>query len=152
MRSTAVLVLTLLALMAAACAPTYVLEAPAAFKRFEHARGMELITADGVMLEVREEANYPRAELPFWRDALKGHLDARGYALKSERCFSTTRGLPGCTLEFVVPRGAEDWVMSETVFVDGDTVYLVEVAGPFERYAQVEAALIQAMTTFAPRP
>ena len=91
-------------------------------------------------------------ELPFWRDALKGHLDARGYALKSERCFSTTRGLPGCTLDFVVPRGAEDWVMSETVFVDGDTVYLVEVAGPFERYAQVETALTQAMTTFAPRP
>jgi hypothetical protein len=144
--------LVLVALSATACAPTYVLEAPAAFKRFEHARGMELITADGVMLEVREEENYPRAELPFWRDALRGHLDARGYALKSERCFTTTRGLPGCTLDFVVPRGAEDWVMSETLFVEGDTVYLVEVAGPFDRYALVEAALTQAMTTFAPRP
>ncbi len=136
----------------AACAPRYVLTAPPAFKRFEDVRGLEMITADGVLLKIREEDNYPAASLVFWKDALKGHLDARGYAFKSETCFQTTRGLDGCTLDFVVPRGAEDWVMSETLFVEGDTIYLVEVAGPFDRYVKVEAALAEAMRSFAPRP
>lgn len=136
----------------AACAPSYVLTAPPAFKRFEDVWALEMITADGVLLKVREEDNYPQASLTFWKDALKGHLDARGYAFKSERCFQTARGLDGCTLDFVVPRGAEDWVMSETVFVEGDTIYLVEVAGPFDRYMKVEAALAESMKSFAPAP
>lgn len=136
----------------AGCAAPYVLEAPPAFKRYHDTRAFEMITADGVLLKIREEDNYPRADLGFWRDALKGHLDARGYAFKSERCFETQRRLAGCTLDFVVPRGAEDWVMSETLFVEGDTVFLVEVAGPFERYAAVEPELKRALETFAPRP
>ena len=43
--------------------------------------------------------------------------------------FETDKGLDGCTLEFMLPHGAEDWVLSETIFVVEDTVFLVETAG-----------------------
>jgi hypothetical protein len=138
-------------LLAAGCTPPpYVLKAPDAFKRFDRGRAFKWITADGVMLKAREVDNYPVADLPFWTDALVRHMEARGYASKSRECFATDRGRDACTLDFVLPHGTEDWVLSETVFVQGDKVILVEVAGPFERYARVEPELRKAMRTFDP--
>ena len=41
--------------------------------------------------------------------------------------------------------------MSEkTIFVVDDTIVLVEVAGPYERYASVEKALSASLKTFEP--
>lgn len=144
-------VLAALAALLVACGPPpYSLTAPEAFKRYEDSRDFKLITADGVMLKAREVDNYPKADLSFWAEALGRHLDARGYAKKSEHRFKTNKGLEGFTLTFVLPHGAEDYVLSETIFVVGDTVYLVEAAGPFERFAAVEKELDAALATFDP--
>jgi hypothetical protein len=48
----------------------------------------------------------------------------------------------------MLPHGAEDWVLSETLFVAGDTVYLVEAVGPFERFQKVEAEYRASLLTF----
>jgi hypothetical protein len=134
----------------AACGPTYTMTPPTAFKRFEKARGFKLMTADGVALKAREVENYPRADLPFWTDALKRHLEARGYVTKGTACFKTTRGLDGCTLDFVLPHGVEDWLLSETVFVVDDRIVLVEAAGPYDRFMKVDADLKKALVSFDP--
>ncbi len=143
------LALALLAL--AGCAgPKYCIEAPAAFKRFEESKDFRFITADGVMLKGREVDNYPKAKLPFWTDALRRHLEARGYTFRDESCFETTKGLDGCTLEFLLPWGAEDWAMGVTLFVAGKRIILLESAGPFDRYEAVQKALAAAYRTFEP--
>lgn len=143
--------LVVLGLFLGACGPNHRMEAPNGFVRYEDKKnGLHLITPDGVRVRSREVRNYPKGDLPFWRDAMRRHLLARGYLLKSERCFQTKRGLDGCTAEFMVPHGAEDWVLSETVFVVGDKIALVEAAGPFPRFAKVEKALAEALTTFQP--
>jgi len=146
------LALTLaLALTAACSGPRYAIETPAAFERYGREPGLKLITADGVMVKAREVENYPKAELPFWVDALRRHLEERGYVAKGpETCFDTRRGRKGCTLTFLLPHGAEDWVLAETIFVVGDRIVLVEAAGPYERYARVEAALAASLVTFDP--
>ena len=77
----------------AACTPPYSIQPPKSFKRFEQSRDFRYITPDGVMLKGREVDNYPRGELDFWTDALKRHLDARGYVLKSKTCFKTEKQL-----------------------------------------------------------
>ena len=58
--------------------------------------------------------------------------------------------LKGCTLDFLLPHGAEDWVLSETIFVVDDTVYLLESAGPYDKFAAVEEELKKALETFRP--
>jgi hypothetical protein len=121
---------------------------PAAFREYTESHDLKLITPDGVMLKVRTTDNYPKAALAFWVDAMSAHLQEQGYAAKSKTCFKTDSGLDGCTLDFLVPHGVEDWVLSETVFVDDDDIYLVEVAGPFDRYAKVERELSQSYRTF----
>ncbi len=141
-----------LALFLCACggAPEYRMDTPSGFRPFAESDDFRYITADGVMLKGREVDNYPAAALPFWADALQRHLEARGYVFKAKDCFKTNAGLDGCTLDFVLPYGTEDWVMSETVFVVGDRIVLLEAAGPFERFAKVEPGLKTALKTFQP--
>jgi hypothetical protein len=143
------LTVALLTLGLSACGgPRYRLEPPDAFKRYEQAEGLRLITTDGVEVSAREVPHYPKADLPFWTDALKRHLLQRGYAFQEQGCFRTAKGLDGCTLDFLLPRGAQDWVLSETLFVLGERLVLVEAAGPFARFAKVAPALKQSLRTF----
>ena len=141
----------LAAVLLAGCGgPAWRIEAPPTFKRFEQTSDFRYITADGVMLQGREVKNYPTADLPFWTDALQRHLEARGYTFQEKDCFETRRGQPGCTLDFLLPWGAEDWLLSVTLFVAGPRILLLESAGPFERFEPVKASLRAAYRTFEP--
>ncbi len=142
--------LLMTSLLIVACGPSHFLAEPDGFKRYEDADAIRMITADGVMLKVREVENYPEGTLDFWTDAFTRHFEAQGYVAHAEHCFSTTAGLPGCTLDFLLPHGADDWVFSETLFVIEDTIVLVEVAGPFARYQPVAENLKRALVTFEP--
>lgn len=148
------LALALLALVVAgtACAPVYHIDAPQGFVRYEKKKGPAFITPDGVRLRARTERNYPKADLPFWADAMERHLIARGYLLHGKQCFKTAKGLEGCTAEFVLPHAGEDWVLAETVFVLGDELAVLEAAGPFDRYKKVSAGLAKAYLSFEPAP
>ena len=137
-------------LLAGCGGPKYEIDAPSAFKRFEHTSDFRFITADGVMLKGREVDNYPKAKLPFWTDALRRHLEARGYTFRDEACFETAKKLDGCTLEFVLPWGAEDWAMAVTLYVVGERIILLESAGPFDRYTVVQPQLAKAFRSFDP--
>jgi hypothetical protein len=130
------------------CGRPYAMTRPHAFREYADSHDLRLITADGVMLKVRKTDNYPKAALAFWADAMSTHLQEQGYAAKSKLCFKTASGLDGCTLDFLVPHGAEDWALSETLFVVDDDIYLVEVAGPYERYAPLEKQLAESYKTF----
>jgi hypothetical protein len=147
---TRALALLAVGMLAGSCAAPYAMTPPETFKRFEDSREFKMITADGVMLKARQVDNYPEASLEFWTAAMEEHLEAQGYVVKSNGCFKTKRGLDACTVDFLLPHGAEDWVLSETLFVIGDTVVLVEAAGPFDRFAAIEEALDKSLETFEP--
>jgi hypothetical protein len=135
----------------AACSAPYTMSPPPSFKRFEDSREFKWITADGVMLKAREVDNYPEATLEFWTDAMSRHMLSQGYAAKGEkRCFKTAEKRDGCTVDFLLPYGVEDWVLSETLFVVADRIVLVEATGPFDKYAPIEAELQKALETFSP--
>lgn len=136
----------------AGCGPTYQMNTPEGFVRYQKKKGLAFITPDGVRLRSRTVRNYPKADLAFWTDAMERHLVARGYLLHAKRCFTTKQGLGGCTAEFVVPHGSEDWMMAETLYVIGDDIALLEAAGPFARYQRVAAALAKEYEGFAPEP
>lgn len=145
------LLLVLAALLFPGCGPHYRMDAPQEFVKYQRGHGrFAWTTADGVRVKARDVKNDPKADLPFWTDALKRHLNARGYVQKSDTCFDTQTGRKACTVEWLVPRGNEDWVFGVTVFVTGDRVTLVEAAGPFARYRAVEPQLVVALKSFDP--
>ena len=142
----------LLALSVAGCpGPQYRMDDPPSFKRFQDEPGLRMITADGVMLKVREVENYPEADLRFWVDAMRRHLEQQGYAPRgAPRFFDARGGLRGARLLFLVPRGPEDWELGEAVFVVGKRVVLVETAGPYPLHAPLEKEIDAALLTFEP--
>ena len=144
------LVPALLLLLPAGCGPSYSMKEPSSFKRYHESDEYKLITADGMLLKVREVENYPRGGLKYWVDAMRLHLTEQGYVVRSEECFETERKLEGCTLSFLAPLGAEDWVLNETLFVVDDTIYLLEAAGPAKRFSSVDEELKAAVKTFDP--
>ena len=150
MKRTMLLIFALVALSLVSCGPPYTIKTPDSFKRFEKSNDFKMITADGVMLKAREVDNYPEASLEFWTDAVAQHLETQGYVVQSKKCFKTEKGLDGCTINFLLPHGAQDWVLSETMFVVDDKVVLVETAGPYDRFATIEEDLGKAVLTFSP--
>ena len=142
----------ILLILLSACGPHYQMQAPTGFVKYEKRSKFEYITANGVRMKAREAKNYPKADLPFWIDALKRHEAARGYILKEDKCFQTAKGLAGCTAEFVLPLGAEDWTLSVSLFVVDDRIVIVEAAGPYDRFAKVSASINAALRTFEPNP
>ncbi len=142
----------LLAAVSGACGSApYQMTTPEGFKKYERSRDFKYITPDGVMLKAREVDNYPRADLPFWTQALRRHLEERGYAFSAEKSFRTAAGREGATLTFLLPHGAEDWVLSVTLFVVAERLVLIEAAAPYSRFAPREAAIAAALATFEPR-
>ena len=133
-------------LLCCSCGADYKMNSPASFKKYSDE--FKWITADGVRLKAREMDNYPKGDLTFWKEALAHHLEGSGYLKKKENCFKTKKQVKGCTLQFVRPYGAEDWVLSTTVFVIEDRIIIVEAAGPFERFQPLEAELEKALATF----
>ena len=139
-----------LALVFVGCKTPYTMDTPKSFRKYEDTKDFKMITADGVMLKARQVDNYPEGDLDFWTDALERHLAERGYLMKSKDCFKTQTAKKACTLDFVLPYGTEDWAFSETVFIIGKKIVLVEAAGPFNRFAKVENELAAALMTFEP--
>ncbi len=137
-------------LVASACGPTFKMTTPDGFVKYEEGSDFKMITADGVRLKARQVENYPQADMAFWKDALARHMIERGYAKKSEHCFKTPKGIEGCTLDFLLPYGADDWILQETIFIEGDQIVLVEVAGPFTRFQAYGKSLQEALVSFNP--
>jgi hypothetical protein len=135
-------------LVGSACGPTFKMTTPDGFVKYEEGSDFKMITADGVRLKARQVENYPRADIAFWKDALARHMTERGYAKKSEHCFKTQKGLDGCTLDFLLPYGADDWILQETIFIEGDRIVLVEVAGPFQLFQAYAKPLQEALLSF----
>lgn len=142
----AALLLTLMA----GCGVPYTMETPTAFRKYEETKEFKMITADGVKLKAREVENYPKASLDFWTDASKKHLVKSGYTHQETTCFKTAQKLDGCTIRFMLPHGAEDWVYQETLFVVDDTIVIVEAAGEWEKFKTVQDDLQEKLKTFRP--
>jgi hypothetical protein len=146
------LCVALVAVATAACGGQQLqMDTPDGFVRYQKKDGLAFITADGVRVRSRLVRNYPKADLAFWLDAMEKHLVSRGFVAQPRRCFQTAAGREACTAEFVVPHGAEDWVMAETVMLDGDQLVVLEAAGPFARYQKSAPALAKAYLSLSPR-
>lgn len=150
MRST-LLAIAICCFCCSACGIKYTMDEPVSFRQYQETSDFKMITAQGVKLKAREVENYPKGDLDFWKNALEHHLLKRGYSKKGENCFTGQKGHKACTLEFMLPHGAEDWVFSQTIFVVDDRIVLVEAAGPFKHYQPVEQELKQALLSFDPK-
>jgi len=108
-------------------------------------------TADGVVLAARVlRVDRERGGgLDFWLAAVKMRL--RGaYALRGERAIKTTHGLEGKQLRFAREEKQRPYQYWVTLFVDGNSLAVVEAGGPEARFAAYEEAIDAAIRSTQP--
>jgi hypothetical protein len=114
---------------------------PPGFAPYEGADSFRAVSADGVVYRVRTEPNEPRAELPFWKEALKRRMTNAGYHFVSESDLSTSGGIV-YLLDLGAPLGAQDYGYLVAIFVRGERLVIIESAGEAARFrARREAVL-----------
>jgi hypothetical protein len=96
------------------------------------------------MYQVRDVRHKPRAELEFWREALKKRMVEAGYQYMAERAVKAGEH-DGWLLELTAPVGAQDYSYLVGVFVVGRRIVLVESAGEVTRLEVRRQAVMDAI-------
>jgi hypothetical protein len=139
----------LLALLAAGCA-NYHPSAPEGFGRYP--RGsvfkspLRAVSPDGVLFTVRTEDNKPKADLPFWREALKDRMAKAGYRVVADTICSM-QGSPGALIKLAAPMGNQDysyWI-AFTLSASGEDILVAEAAGESKRFLARKDAILKAI-------
>ena len=88
------------------------------------------ISADGVVLACRTQANPSRGSLRFWADAAKNEMtDRQGYSLIDDKAVESDTALPGRLMTFAKTKKGAKLAYMLGVFVKGDRVIIAEAGG-----------------------
>lgn len=130
--------IALAALGLAGCASGARLTPPAPFVTLDPANDgyrERHVTADGVVLSLRDVENRPRGPLSFWVQAIRSRLRRAGaYELEDEQDVRAASGETGRQMRFARDHGRRAYVYWITVFVDGDRLVMVEAGGREDRF------------------
>jgi hypothetical protein len=130
---------------AAVCVrPTFSATAPHGFAAFGGWFELKAVSPEGVVFRVRSEANEPKAELSFWREALKRRMLDAGYTFVGESDIRAS-DRAGYLLELAAPQGAMDYSYLAAVFVDGSHLVIAEAAGEVTKLRERRQDLVAAI-------
>jgi len=100
--------------------------------------GYRFVSPDNIMYRVRAHENKEKADLTFWKTALKTHLLDSGYILLRESEISA-KSTPGYLLRLSAPAGVKDYDYLVALFAHKEKLVVIESAGEsriFENYRQ----------------
>jgi hypothetical protein len=117
-----------------------------AWKKQSRARAA---SPDGALFRVRVEKHKPKADLPFWREAVRERMVAAGYKLVAESEFEAN-GAKGGLIELLAPVGTEDWTYVIAFFPEGGKVVIAEAAAEVTTFDAHREAILAAMKALAP--
>ena len=101
------------------------------------------LSPDGVMVSVHTVANKPRADLPFWKEALKTRMSQAGYRILGD---SAVAGEPETyLLRLAAPLGQKDYLYFVALSVQGKKIRITEAAGEAVRFRAHEDAILKAL-------
>jgi hypothetical protein len=139
-------------LLLSACGASFHAQTPPGFVELDEkdsAYEYRAITADGLVLAVREIDHEPKGQLEFWVRAVENQMRQRGgYALIDTREVSCKTGQKGKQLRFGHDEGAKPYLYFVTVFVTPSTIYVLEAGGTKELMTSHESEVDSSVTEF----
>jgi hypothetical protein len=120
-------------------------KAPVGFAAFADRRQFRAVSSDGVTYRVHRDANSPKADLAFWREALKKRMIDAGYIFVSDAEIKA-RAEPGYWLELAAPVGAQDYTYAVAIFVRGSHIVIAESAGEVAKFRKHKDEILAAVT------
>jgi hypothetical protein len=96
---------------------------------------LEAVSPDGVIFTVRCEKNKPRADLAFWREAMKTRMGQAGYRVTADTA-CTMQGREGALLKLAAPVGNQDHLYWIAFSLDpsGSRILVAEAAGEAKKF------------------
>lgn len=143
-------VVLLLAALTGCVTPKGVFDTPEGFAPYRESDLYTIVTPEHVVARIRTTENEPEQSLEFWSEAMKRRLSLGGYALTGEGPFESPAG-DGVYFEWVAPVGREDYGYLTAIAVAGETIIIVEAAGPYELYRTYRDRLTGSLSTLALR-
>jgi hypothetical protein len=139
----------------AGCGHHFELQSPADFAELDpdaQARrgfAQRAVSADGVVVAVREVDNDRHASRAFWLDAVRNRVRrSGGYALLSESSVRSADGAEGHQLRFGRDEGQRPYDYWVTLFVTESHVFVIEAGGRREHFEARRAAVEQTIASF----
>lgn len=106
------------------------------------------VSAQGVVIGVREIDNDPRANSTFWLSAIRSQLlEARGYALLEAKDVRARSGQRGKQLRLGREQNGEQYLYWLTMFVTKNRLYLVEAGARKDRFEQAQSKVDAALAS-----
>jgi hypothetical protein len=93
------------------------------------------ISPDGVLFTVRSEKNKPKADLAFWRDAMKTRMSQAGYRVVADtNC--KMNGADAALLKLAAPVGNQDFLywIAFSLNGSGSRILVAEAAGESKKF------------------
>lgn len=96
---------------------------------------LKAMSPDGVLFTVRCEKNKPRADLAFWREAMKTRMGQAGYRVTADTA-CTMQGREGALLKLAAPVGNQDYVywIAFSLNPSGSRILVAEAAGEARKF------------------
>jgi hypothetical protein len=101
------------------------------------------LSPDGVLYAVHTVKNKPKADLAFWRDALKTRMTQAGYRVLGDS--SIAGAGETYLLRLAAPLGQKDYLYFVALSMRGKEIRVAEAAGEAARFRAHEDALLKAL-------
>lgn len=97
--------------------------------------GLRAVSPDGVLFTVRCEKNKPKADLAFWREAMRTRMEQAGYRVTADTSV-TMRGGEGALLKLAAPVGNQDYLywIAFKLNPSASRLLVAEAAGESRRF------------------
>lgn len=124
-------------------------EPPEGFSAWRKASRYRAASPDGVLFRVRSVRHKPKADLAFWKEAVRERMVAAGYKLVAESDVEAG-GVAGGLVELAAPIGTEDWTYVVAFFPAGGKLVVAEAAGEIGQFDARRAAVTDALRAISP--
>lgn len=117
---------------------------PDGFSAYRKKSRFQAVSPDDVIYRVRAEKNKPKAELTFWKEALRQRMVDAGYRLIREDKIESG-GQEGYLIELSGANGPKDQTYLIALYVRGGRLIVAEATGEARELGARRAALVAAM-------
>jgi len=129
---------------------TYRVSTPEGFAAYTREKKYyKAISADGVRIRVYTVLNDPPGDRKMWQGAIAHYLKGIGYHLKDQKEVRASDGLKGDYTEYLYRYNARNYIYSLTLFISGDTIYVLEAGGIEKEYRERKSDLEKMIAGFS---
>ena len=124
--------------------PGATMPAPEGFAPYSRPARFAAVSPDDVKLRLRIFRNKPKADLEFWKEAVRIRFAQAGYRVVGVEDLVATGG-PLALIALAAPSGAHDYSYHVAIAVDGNRIIVVEMVGEAARFEAHQAAMRTAL-------